>query len=109
MVALSLPEMPLGSRESWGAAPALAVFPTTLWTPALHKTSLSRRAAWDPALCPPRALTLHHSLPPWVWLLLREEAGDEKEAQDPRVLLHYEELCPEVSQHHLHLPSPARG
>lgn len=85
VVALSLPEMPLGSRECWGTS-ALAVFPTTMWTPALDKTSLSRWAAWDPTLCRPRALTLHHSLSLWICLLLMEEAGDEKEAQDPRVL-----------------------
>lgn len=86
VVALPPPEMPLGSRESWRTAPALAVFPATMWTPALHKTSLSRSAAWDPVLRPPRALTLHHSLSLWVCLLLMEEAGDEQEAQDPGVL-----------------------
>lgn len=56
-------------------------FPTTMWTPALLKTSLSRWGEWDPTLCPPRALDLPHSLSLWVCLLLMDKAGDEKEAQ----------------------------
>lgn len=81
VVALPLSEMPLCSWEWWGAAPALAVFPTTMWTPALLKTSLSRWGEWDPTLCPPRALALPHSLSLWVCLLFMDKAGDEKEAQ----------------------------
>lgn len=63
----------------------------------------------DPVLCPPRALTLHHSLSLWVCLLLTEEAGTEKEAQDRRVLPAPWGAVPRGESASPAPPGPARG